>query len=341
MTVGEIVLPKSVVKNLDPKVLAQAFKAAKLDQDRYTVGGNDDSFNPATGLREYFEGSSGADSHGSNSDGTSGTGGNDGGYGGGGSSGGDAGPGSIGHDSMGEGTPDSPAVDTGPSVGPGAIGNDSLGEGTPDSPSPVGPGPVGFDSIGEGFVDTTPTPSNAPVTNTLSIGTDPFEAMQGPPGPPAMPTYGETAGAMGRAGDRVAAHFQDMAARPAETAINTAFGLLAGPLGLVNSLSGIFGGPTVGSVALGAVNSLGVSTPGIGTGTQNNNIGFADGNSGSDSPASTAQAVEAATGQVATTINGSDTVGQGTITREVTNRRRAFSRLSLGQSARTTASVLW
>ena len=54
LTPGEIVLPKGV---LDAETLArlqQRFAEVGLDMGRYTVGGDDDSINPATGARSFY-----------------------------------------------------------------------------------------------------------------------------------------------------------------------------------------------------------------------------------------------------------------------------------------------
>ena len=50
-------------------------------------------------------------------------------------------------------------------------------------------------------------------------------------------------------GNRIGEQMDRMAANPISSALNAGFGLIGGPLGMVNTLSGWMGGPTVGSLA--------------------------------------------------------------------------------------------
>lgn len=65
---GEVVVPDRVLDQGDTRrKLSLGFAAANLPMGRYTVGGDDDSINPATGMREYYadpgmDGPSGPDS---------------------------------------------------------------------------------------------------------------------------------------------------------------------------------------------------------------------------------------------------------------------------------------
>ena len=54
LTEGEVVLPPEVAGQSDVRrQLLEAFSRAGIDIGRYTVGGDDDSINPRTGMREY------------------------------------------------------------------------------------------------------------------------------------------------------------------------------------------------------------------------------------------------------------------------------------------------
>lgn len=57
LTPGEVVVPVSVLRAVPGlgDLLAESFTRANLDLGRYTVGGPDDSVNPATGLPEYYD----------------------------------------------------------------------------------------------------------------------------------------------------------------------------------------------------------------------------------------------------------------------------------------------
>ena len=55
LTEGEVVLPPEVAGQSDVRrQLLEAFSRAGIDIGRYTVGGEDDSINPRTGMREYY-----------------------------------------------------------------------------------------------------------------------------------------------------------------------------------------------------------------------------------------------------------------------------------------------
>ncbi len=54
LTEGEMVIPPHILTPELHAELAQAIAAAGADMGRYTVGGTDDSLNPATGAREYW-----------------------------------------------------------------------------------------------------------------------------------------------------------------------------------------------------------------------------------------------------------------------------------------------
>ena len=57
---------------------------------------------------------------------------------------------------------------------------------------------------------------------------------------------------MGRIGDVAMARAQDAIANPVATGINTMASMALGPVGLANSISGLFGGPTIGGAITGA-----------------------------------------------------------------------------------------
>ena len=85
LTPGEITVPPDVQTAALMKSLVKAFEAAGLDIGRYTVGGEDDSRNPETGLREFWGGEGDSDNDGDGvggGPGDSGMGGETGGMGG-------------------------------------------------------------------------------------------------------------------------------------------------------------------------------------------------------------------------------------------------------------------
>ena len=88
LTPGELVVPDRVQQQPDIRAkLIEAFEKAGVPIGRYTVGGKDDSRNPKTGMREYYDG--GDPSGGGDSAGGTGPGGGE--MGGGGDGGGDGG----------------------------------------------------------------------------------------------------------------------------------------------------------------------------------------------------------------------------------------------------------
>lgn len=81
LTPGEIVVPKSAMTPAVLRALKGAFKSAGLDMGRYVVGGADDSANPETGARQFYDvaGDGSDKDEGAARDGTGTTGGNMGG----------------------------------------------------------------------------------------------------------------------------------------------------------------------------------------------------------------------------------------------------------------------
>ena len=83
LTEGEVVLPPEVAGQSDVRrQLLEAFSRAGIDIGRYTVGGEDDSINPRTGMREYYGPGDAFDGPGDAQDGQGG--GENGGFGDGG-----------------------------------------------------------------------------------------------------------------------------------------------------------------------------------------------------------------------------------------------------------------
>lgn len=155
--------------------------------------------NPRTGLLEFYEGSSGADSHGSNSDGTSGTGGNEGGYGGG---------------------PDTSGGSAPAGQGGGQIADLSAND----------QGRLGYDT------------NNALAGSQTAISAGPAEV--------GLSGFG----AIGRG---IGARVDQAMANPVATGINALASLALGPVGLANTVSGLFGGPTIGGAVTSAGRSVG------------------------------------------------------------------------------------
>lgn len=60
----------------------------------------------------------------------------------------------------------------------------------------------------------------------------------------------------GYLGDMARSKISDIRDNPAAFGLNTAFGLIGGPLGMMNSIAGLAGMPTVGSMATGAARSM-------------------------------------------------------------------------------------
>ena len=109
LTEGEVVLPPEVAGQSDVRrQLLEAFSRAGIDIGRYTVGGEDDSINPRTGMREYYGPGDAFDGPGDAQDGQ-----------GGGESGGGFGDGGDHHDAG--------AVSSGDASGPGPGGGGERG----------------------------------------------------------------------------------------------------------------------------------------------------------------------------------------------------------------------
>ena len=122
LTRGEVVMPAMVLAQMNPTAVSAAFQRAGLDMGRYTVGGDDDSRNPATGMREYWVGGADGDF------------GGDPGYGGGGDAddGGGEG-GSLGIGDVPAGQPGRGQI--GGTGSPGEPGSGGGGEGAADAPT--------------------------------------------------------------------------------------------------------------------------------------------------------------------------------------------------------------
>ena len=133
LTEGEVVVPPELAGNSDVRAhLLEAFERAGIDIGRYTVGGEDDSRNPRTGMREYR--GRGAENEGDDR----GAGGGGPGSGGGGGGGGEGGY-SSGGDHHGAG-----AVSSGSASGGFGDGGDHHNAGAVSSSpaaSAAGPGP--------------------------------------------------------------------------------------------------------------------------------------------------------------------------------------------------------
>lgn len=376
LSVGEIILPKSVIAKLDPKILAEAFKAADRDLKRYTVGGKDDSFNPSTGLREYSD---------------DGVGDGSGGWGGGFDSGTGVSADNIGGNSsssttdIGGGLSFSGGEPGGTSYSGSSTDRGGLGpDGNPGNDAIGGDGNEGGLSFGladDGSGNSGPTSNYSGYsTDKGGMGLDTIDTVsyggkdegtrateskgaaapgQGPNATATVGTHGygantlaggKMAGALGRA---IGYQVDKAVENPAAAAINTAFGLIAGPLGLVNTISGLLDGPTVGGGLASAGKSVG-QTVGIDTLTASLAAALGEfdnttpnptdpnmnntSNGGESQTAQAVRIVEAATGQPATTIG---VTGQGTIDMQSQERRRAFSRLTLGATAGNRATLLW
>jgi hypothetical protein len=375
LTKGEIILPKSVIDELDPKVLEAAFKSAGRDLGRYTVGQNDDSFNPSTGLREYADsegqGTSESGATGHDGGGGGGGGGNDGGYADNGSTddgqgGSQTGTGGIGGNTTGgnDGYADNGDTDDGQGGGRGAPdgiggyadrGNTDDGQGG----SRTGTGGLGgsaslSDSQRDAysqFADAMDSLGGKGGLTLGGVGGEGYSKADRNWG--ESPTAQQLGNQFGWAG-RVVGRAID---NPIATAINSLASIALGPLGALNTVSGIAGGATIGGTATAAGRSVSTALDGISVSLTNALGEFAPSNmqatnnpndpnqndmrgGGNDSVAAVAQAAEQATGQVATTIDSSN-YNQGTIATTSTDRRRAFSRLTLGSRAGNKASLLW
>lgn len=370
MTRGEIVLPKSVIAKLDPEVLADAFKAAGRDVGRYTVGQNDDSINPRTGLREYSDGSQG-DGAGNDSAGSGGA--TSDARNSGGSTGGST------SDPMGDGA--SYGGDNTGSRSDAGKGAETAGGSTQD--------PMGDASTYGG--DKTGQTSNAGKGNDYADPMGDAEAYGGDNtgartslGQEVAGTYAEDALSAQysprdlptRVSDYIhdlpnifADKISDIARNPLGFVTDLAIGAarvsnpaLAAVTGL-NTLSSLVGGPTIGGAVQGVANGQsvgqatglaslsqsiadalnGVSVPTNDVAPNPNNpdpTGGARGGDGNPNTVADVRATEAATGQAATTLGNTD-LSDGTTLITSTAKRRAFSQLSLGSSAGTHATMLW
>ena len=132
LTEGEVVLPPEVAGQSDVRrQLLEAFSRAGIDIGRYTVGGEDDSINPRTGMREYR--GRGAENEG-----------DDRGFGGGGPGSGQ-GSGEGGDHGFGDGGDhhDAGAVSSGSASGGFSDGGDHHDAGAVSSGDASGPGPGG------------------------------------------------------------------------------------------------------------------------------------------------------------------------------------------------------
>ena len=119
LTEGEVVVPPELAGNSDVRQhLLEAFERAGIDIGRYTVGGEDDSRNPRTGMREYR--GRGAENEGDDR----GFGGGGPGSGGGGGGGGEGGFGSGGDHHNAGAVSSSPAASA---AGPGPGGGGERG----------------------------------------------------------------------------------------------------------------------------------------------------------------------------------------------------------------------
>jgi hypothetical protein len=144
---------------------------------------------------------------------------------------------------------------------------DSEGQGTSEAGA-TGAGTDSYGSVGGGY-DTGGSPGYDAGYGTVDTfgGQTAADlgnwdgALAGVVGEKAGPSYAESRGIGGRIGDAVGAKLGDALSRPAETAINTVAGMALGPVGLANTVSGWFGGPTIGSLATGAARGLSEGSP--------------------------------------------------------------------------------
>jgi hypothetical protein len=236
LSTGDAIIPVEKTRN-NPRLQAllhQVYQEAKIDPRRFVVGHPQNRRNQKTGLREFADGGDGGDSGGDAGGGGSS---DSGGGGGGGTSG--SGPG--GESPGAAGAADAPGG--GPSSAPGGNSPGTASETATDTSTPTGP--------------TAAELAGAPNISTpgVTIGTHGW-----------LSDVQDALGLIG--GDVSTPPGQSMA----KMGINTAVGMLAGPAGIANSLSGAFGGPTVGgtlssgaAAALGAVDSGGA--PGTSTGS--------------------------------------------------------------------------
>lgn len=133
---------------------------------------------------------------------------------------------------------------------------DGGGGGGGDAPSSSGGDYGGKD---EGARATDAAAAAAPGSGPYGAGLSDLTAYDGPlagiVGEKAMPSYAEDRTIFGAFADYFGAKLGDARARPAETAINTGVGMVPG-VGLVNSLLGVLGLPTVGSTVTGTARDM-------------------------------------------------------------------------------------
>lgn len=122
---------------------------------------------------------------------------------------------------------------------------DGGGGGGGDAPSSSG-----YSDIGLSTKD--PSPANPFGGTDLNAYDGPLAGIVGEK---AMPSYAEDRTIFGAFADYFGAKVGDARARPAETAINTGVGMVPG-VGLVNSLLGLLGLPTVGSTVTGTARDM-------------------------------------------------------------------------------------
>lgn len=159
-------------------------------------------------------------------------------YGEGGSDGGEPGGGGTGADTSGSGGGSGPSGGGDKSSGDVGSGGGSQTDSGPDTSSGTGPGSAGGKMGGE---IGTGHGSGA------SVGGSGFGGGIADPGLPEGATSFTGINAVDRALNEIAAH-------PAQTAINAAFGAVPFA-GMANSLSGLMGGPTIGGMVQGAINA--------------------------------------------------------------------------------------
>ncbi len=237
LTKNDRVIPAEIIKGELKSDLDAVMKKHGLDPERYSVGSKKNSIHPETGLPEFYgEGGSGGGEPGGGGTGadTAGGGGGTGASGGGGtgpSGGGDKSGGTVGSGGGAQ-------TDSGP--GPGSTPDTGTGTGT----GPGAPGGKMGGEIGTGH------------GSGASIGGTGFGGGVADPGLPEGAQAFTGINAIDRALNAIAAH-------PMETAVNLGFGFIPGMQvpAMINSASGMFGGPTVGGMVTGAVNAGEIGEP--------------------------------------------------------------------------------
>ena len=190
LTEGEVVVPPELAGNSDVRAqLLEAFDRAGIDIGRYTVGGEDDSRNPRTGMREYR--GRGAENEGD--DRGAGGGGPGSGGGGGGDGGGDGGGYSSGGDHHGAGAVSSSPAASAAGPGPGGGGERGreggmYGGGGNQSGAPAAGGTGGEGGLPEtfeefiGVTDDSHLFGTQDTQGTLADGGMAFSTNTPPPG---------------------------------------------------------------------------------------------------------------------------------------------------------------